>query len=128
MPVFGEHAFGMKLHAFNIQHFVAHAHDFAIVCPGRDLQHIRASAALNRQRMVAVDRELARQVAEYADLRGSNDTGLAMHQFLCTDDGATKGRADGLMTQTNTQNWQPAGKMLDGGHRDARLIGRAGAR
>src|SRR5690606_21089430 len=53
---------------------------------------------------------------------------LAVHDALGADDAATEGSADGLVAKADAEQRDAAGKMFDGGHRDARLIGRAGAR
>jgi hypothetical protein len=38
VAVLGEDGLGVELHAFDGQFLVAHAHDLAVVGPGRDLQ------------------------------------------------------------------------------------------
>ena len=50
-----------------------------------------------------------------------------MHELLGPHDGAAKCSTDGLVAQAHAQNWQLAGKVLNGRHRNARLGGRAGA-
>ena len=41
VTVLRQNGFGMKLHAFNGEVFVAHTHDFAIGCPGCYFKVIR---------------------------------------------------------------------------------------
>ena len=107
----GQDAFGVKLHAFNVQTGVFDTHDFAVIGPGRDLQAGRASGALDRQRVVAVDRELPRQAFKHALLRGADDRGLAVHELLRANDVAAKCRANRLMAQADTQNRQLASRI-----------------
>ena len=57
MAMLGEDGFRVKLHALDVELGVAHAHDLAIVGPGRDFQARRATGPLDRQRVVAVDGE-----------------------------------------------------------------------
>jgi hypothetical protein len=52
-----------------------------------------------------------------------NDAGFAVHQGLCSDDLAAKGRADASVSQAHAQNGQLAGKVLDRCHRHTRLSG-----
>jgi hypothetical protein len=127
VAVLGQDAFGVELHAFNRQRLVAHAHDFAVLRPGRHFQHLGAGGALDGQRVVAVDRELFRQPGKHALLRGGDDAGLAVHQLLRADDVAAKRRANALVAQAHAQDGQLAGKVLDRSHRDAGLGRRAGA-
>ena len=80
VAVLGQHAFGVELHAFDGQGFVAHGHDFAvIVAGGGDFQLRRAGGALNHQRVVAIDGELPGQPGEHAFLIGGDDAGFAVH-------------------------------------------------
>ena len=94
----GQDGFGVELHTLDVQLGVAHAHDLAIVGPGRDFQTWWATGPLNRQRVVAVDGELLGQPGKNAFLRGGDDTGLAVHQLLCPNDLAAKGRTNALVT------------------------------
>src|SRR5688500_19985104 len=52
MAVFAENGFGVELHAFDGQSFVAHAHDRAIFRPRGNFQAIRKTLALNDQGMI----------------------------------------------------------------------------
>ena len=128
MAMLGEDGFRVKLHAFDVEFSMAHAHNLAIVGPGGDFQTRRATGPLNRQRVVAVDGELFRQTRKNAFLLGGDDAGLAMHQFLCPNDMAAKGCANALVPQAHPQKRQLACKVLDGRHRDAGLDWRARAR
>ena len=111
----------MELHALHVQGFVAYAHHFAIVGPGGGFQAIGAGAALDGQRVVAVDRELLGQSGKHALLRGGDDAGFAVHQLLRPHDVAAKRRADTLVAQAHAQHGHPTGKVPDGRHRNARL-------
>jgi hypothetical protein len=50
---FGGDRFGMELHAFEGEFPVAHAHDLAVVGPGRDFEAVGQGLAADRQRVVA---------------------------------------------------------------------------
>src|SRR5574343_868689 len=127
VAVLGQDGFGVELHPLDVELSVAHAHDLAVVGPGGDLQAGRAALALDGQRVVTVDGELFGQAGEHAFLRGGDDAGLAVHLHLRPHDLAAKGRADTLVSEANAQDRQFAGKVLDGGDRDAGFGRRAGA-
>ena len=69
--------------------------------------------ALNRQRVVAVHRELRRQPRKNAFLRGGDGAHLAMHLLLCPHDAPAQCSAQALVAQAHPQNRQLAQKVLD---------------
>ena len=78
--------------------------------------------------MVTVNRELLWQTRKNALLRGGDDAGLTVHQFLRPNDVAAKRRTNRLVTQTHAKNGQLASKVLNSRHRDTRFKGGAWAR
>ena len=97
----GEDGLGVKLHALNGQGLVSHAHDFAVLGPGRELKLGRTTSALDGQRVVAVDGELRGQTGKNTLLRGADHAGLAVHQLLCANDLAAESRAYRLVAQAD---------------------------
>ena len=119
----------MELHAFDA-HLVrkagmAHTHDLAVVGPGGHRQFLGTTRALDRQRVVAVDREGFGQPREHALTGGRDLAGLAVHEVLRPNDLAPKRRADRLVAQAHAEDRQPAGACLDRRHRNARFGRRA---
>ena len=127
VAMLGEDGLGMELHALDGQRLVAHAHDLAIGRPGRDLEFGRASVLLDGERVVAIDREVLRQVGEHAFAGGRDLAGLAVHQLLRAHDPAAERRADGLVPEADTEDGQLAGEVADRLDRNAGLRGRARA-
>jgi hypothetical protein len=76
--------------------------------------------------VVTVDGELLRQARKHAFLRGGDDTGFAVHQFLSPNDLAAKGRTNALVPQAHAQNGQLAHEVLNRRHRNARFRGEQG--
>ena len=123
----GQDGFRVKLHALDRQGFVAHAHDFAVFCPGGDFQAIRQAFALDHQRVVAGAGHRVGQTVKHAEVQMLHRRGLAVHQLLGVDDLATKRLADALVAQTHAKDGNLAGKALDGGHRHTGFQRRARA-
>jgi hypothetical protein len=73
--------------------------------------------------VVPIDCEFFGQVSKHTLLRGLNDTGFAMHQFLCAHNLATQCSANALVAQTHPQNRQLTGKVLNGCHGNTGLCG-----
>ena len=115
VAVFAHDGFGVKLHAFDIEGVVAHAHDFTTVRitsrPCRDAQTIGQAVALNHQGMIACDLERVGQSCEHARVVVVQSVHFAVHRRACADDFATEGLADGLVTQTYAEDGQFAFEM-----------------
>ena len=94
----------MKLHAFYVEAGVFDTHDLAVIRPRGHFQASRAGGALDRQRVVAVHREVRRQVGEHTFLGGADGGCFAVHELLRSNDLAAKRRANCLMAQTDPQN------------------------
>ena len=127
MAVLGEQRFGVKLHAFERQALMAHAHDFAVVGPGADVQAFGQAFALDHQAVIARARYRVGQALKHALSMVVHRRHFAVHQRFGAHNMAAKGFADGLMAQANAHNRQLAGKMLNRGHRNAGLARRTGA-
>ena len=113
MAVLGEYRFRMKLHPLHRQRFMPHTHDFTILRPCGDGEHFGVRRLFNRQRVVAIDRELRRQIGEHTFLRGLDNAGFAVHQLLRANDVAAECRTYGLVTEAYPEDRQLAGKVLN---------------
>ena len=123
-----QNGFGMKLHALHLQSAVTQPHDFPFGGPGRHFQHLRQGVALDNQRMVTGGGEGVRQITEYPLAPMENGRGFAVHHLRRADDLAAEGLADGLMPETDPQQRDLSGEMLDDLQRDARFVGGTRAR
>src|SRR5690606_16736532 len=97
-----------------------------VLRPGRDRQAVRQARLLDHQRMVAGGIEGIVETAEYAFAPVVYGRDLAVHDAGRTHDAATKSGADALVAQAYAKQGDASGEMLDCGHRNARLVGRAG--
>ena len=73
MPMLGQNRFGVELHAFDVQGFMPHTHDFVNVAslvlgPGGDFQAIRQAGLFDHKRMIASGGERIAQAFEHADV------------------------------------------------------------
>src|SRR5688500_9068617 len=126
MAVFAENGFGVELHAFNGQSFVAHAHDLAIFRPRGNFQSIRQTLAFNEQGMITSRDERVGQPTKYAGIIVGNERGLAMHEMLCMNDFSAKGLPYALVTQAYAQYGNLTIVALDQRYRYACFTGGAG--
>jgi hypothetical protein len=126
--MFAQHRLRVKLHPLHGQFPVAHAHDLAVVGPGRRQQVGRARGSFDRQRVVAVDGEVLWQAGEHALPVGGDHAGLAVHQLLRPQYLPAEGGADALVAKANTQDRKLAGKVPDRLDRDSRFGRRARSR
>ncbi|MNH13845.1 hypothetical protein D3C81_839810 [compost metagenome] len=109
----------MELHPFDVQFFMTQAHDLVYRTifkggPGSQLQAFRQGFTLDHQRVIAGYSQRIVQTGKHTLVLVVYRTGLAMHDLAGTYDIATKGLANGLVTQANAENRQLAGKMQDG--------------
>ena len=105
MSVFGHDRLGMELHALDGQALVFDAHDFAIVGPRGNVEHLRAGFALDHQRVVARHTVGRRQLRKYACPGVGDLRSLAVHQRFGMHDATTEGLPDGLMAQAHAKDW-----------------------
>jgi len=80
----GQDGFGVKLHAFDGQRLVAHAHDLAVVGPRRDVQAIRQAQGgdkLERPVQQLLE-ERAVLIADYRELLPTDDDRAAFDQMI----------------------------------------------
>ena len=66
MPVFGEQALGVELHAFDGVIAVADAHNGAVFRPRRDVQMLGQAGAVNHQAVIARANHRVGQAFEHA--------------------------------------------------------------
>ena len=128
---FSEHAFGMKLDAFDGQRTMAQAHENGCAAGvGRvrgGQEFVRQRGFIDDERVVAGAGERGGQSGEDAMAVVGDRAGFAVHEFGCTDDLAAEGGSDGLMTEADAENGRFARHALDERHEDAGFLRRAGA-
>lgn len=123
MSLLAENAFGMELHAFQRQGFMAESHNFVRLAvthrPGSHLEGIWQGAALYNQRMVAGHGQWIIQSAEHALASVLNRRGFAVHHLTRTHDLRAIRLRNCLMAQTDAQHRQLTGEMPDRRQRNA---------
>ena len=72
----------MKLHAFHGERFMPHAHDFAVVRPGRYFERVGQRGAFKCQRMIARTSQRIGQAKKYAFIQMLYGGNLSVHQLL----------------------------------------------
>src|SRR5690606_20241232 len=133
VPVLAENGFGVELHPLHCERPVTQTHDFVplaglVFCPGRHFQAVRQRSGINHQRVVAGGGKRGRQAGKDALALMMNRRQLAMHDLLRPDDVAAEGLANTLVPQTDSQQRDAPGELLDDFHRDTGLVGRTGTR
>jgi hypothetical protein len=131
MPVLGEEALRVELHADNRKLLMANGHNFLLAIrrfgPGRDnkiwIQSIRA----DDETVIARGGERIGEAGEDPLAVVMDLVGLAVHQSFGPDDDATGCLADGLMAKADTQQGNLAHELPDAFHRNARFGGCAGS-
>src|SRR4051794_38245059 len=103
----------MELHTPDRKCAMPHAHDFAIIRPGRHPKLVRAASAIDRERMVAGRIVGCRQSAEHASPAMVDARDLPVHQFLRVYDSPAERLANGLVTQAHTEDRDAALEALD---------------
>jgi len=94
--------------------------------PCGDLQAVRQALLFDHQGVVTGSPIGVVQAAEDAAVLVMDGGGLAVHHLAGMHDAPAKGLADGLMSQADTQDGDPAGEGLDHLHRNTRLVGGTG--
>ena len=118
----------MELHTLDTEFAMAQAHDDAVGGFGGDFQVARKRFAVDDERMVARGGKWFWEIFENPAAIVLDFAGFAVHQFLRADDPAAEGRADSLMAQAHSENWNLAGKALDQRDADASFLRGARAR
>src|SRR5690349_16402602 len=93
----------MKLNPFDSERFMAHAHDFAIFSPRRDLQAIRKALAFNHERVIARRKERIWQIMKQPRVVVKNRGSLAVHDPPRTNDFTAESLSYALMAEANAQ-------------------------
>ena len=106
---------------------VLHAHDDAVSGFRRDLQTIGQTAAIDDQGVIAGARERRGNILEDANASMGYLTELAMKRRGRADHFAAECLPEGLVAQTDTENWELSSRRLDELQANAGLVRRAGA-
>src|SRR2546426_12611241 len=107
----------MKLHAFHFQFAMPQTHNQAIGRFGRHLQTRREARAFNYQRMITAGTKRFFEPGENGFAVVLNPGRLSVKQSGRANDLASEHLPDSLMTEADTENWNPAREMLDDFHR-----------
>src|SRR5579885_2152101 len=128
LSILGQHAFRVKLNAFDRMTAMAQTHDGPILCTRCDLQFRWEPFFRNDERMVASAGHGIAQVLEDGLTIMRDLAGLAMHYLWRADHFSAKGCTDGLMAQAHPKYGNFAGKVANQINGDAGVLRRAGAR
>ena len=93
----------MKLHAFDAEGLVAHAHDFSLSRFCRYFETGGKSRSFDDQRMVASGLKRIRQLTEDRASVVFDHRGFAVHQAFGSNDFSPKGYCEGLMAKTDAK-------------------------
>src|SRR4029077_20677924 len=107
---------------------MAHAHDDAVIGFGGDGQLAGKGFALDDERVVARGGERVGELAENVFAVVVYLAGLAVEKFRSANDFASERRADGLMTQADTENREFPGQAANQIDANSGVLRRAGAR
>jgi len=118
----------VELHAFDLVVAVTKAHDDAIIGFGGDGELPRQRFPFNDQRVVARGGERIGQLAENVLTVVMNLAGLAVEKFWGANDFSAKSGADGLVSETNTEDGEFSGEAFDEFDGDASFLRRARTR
>src|SRR5690606_33851058 len=121
--VFAGDALGMKLHAVERERAVLQAHDDAVAGRGGDLETIGQGLWPDGERVVAGRLEAGIEAAEQARASVIDPAGFAVHQLGRAHDLAAHRLADGLMAETDAEDWRRVLEPLDEGEADAGPVG-----
>src|SRR5688572_14768043 len=121
VAVLGEDGFGVELDALHRQGAMAHAHDFAVLGPGRHLELGRATRPLDRERMVARGVVRRGQPGEDALAAMVYARDLAVHERVRVHHLATEGLADRLVSEAHPEDRDAPGESIDGREGNAGL-------
>ena len=95
--------------------------------PGGHFEAIWHARLVDDQRVIARSLEGIGQPAENPDAAVMDHGGLAVHDAPGAHDATAEHLADTLMPQADAEDGHDTGKMLDGSHGHASLVGGAGA-
>src|SRR5581483_4631511 len=119
----------MELHALDGILAMTQSHDDAIFGACGDFELAWQAVFRNDKRMIAGAGHRARDAVEKRAAVVDDVAGLAVHQLRRADDAASEGCADGLMSETYTEDRyldrDLSGEMLDERHADAGFLRRA---
>src|SRR5271165_5421950 len=127
LPIVGQHALGMKLHAFDRILAVAQAHDRPVGGTRGDLQIFGKIFLRDNERVVAGAGHRAGDAGEDGLPVVFDFAGLAVHQLWGANHIAAEGCADGLVAETDAKDRDSIGKSPDEVDADACLLRRAGS-
>src|ERR1700724_2263596 len=100
---FGQHGFGMELHAFELQFTMAQAHDQAVGFGG-NLELAGEPFLFHDERMVTRGYEILRQFAKNGFAIVMDSAGFAVHQRRSAYHITSERVADGLMAEANSKD------------------------
>src|SRR5580765_891354 len=130
LPLVGENAFGMELHALQREFPVPQAHDdsrpVALHDMCADFEFGGQIVFRNNERVVAGSSHWRIQPAENRLPIMLNAAGLAMHQILGAHDPSSECLAERLMSETHPQYRHFSRKVADQRHADPGVCGCAG--
>ena len=119
--------FGMKLNPFNGQRLVPQAHDFPVRGPGGYFQHLGHRRRIHCKAVVSGESAGAGKVAEYPFAVHLDGLNFAVHDVPGLDDHTAEGLRQALVSKTDSQNGDAAGKGSDGLNGNPCFPGRTGA-
>ena len=126
MPADREDRFGVKLHAFDVEFAVPHAHDDAVGCFGGYLKAVGHGGPVDDERVVAGGFERGGESGKYAGALVFDERGFAVHDFGGPDDVAAVDLADALVAEAHAEHRLFASEVGDDVVADARVVGGAG--
>ena len=118
----------MELYAPDGELAVTDSHDLIILGCCGDFEALRNSGTLDDQRVVTGGGESLRHILEKIFFIVTDARGLAMHQFIGTDNFSAKRLSDGLVAEAYAKQGNLSCPSFDGLQADTRTIGIAGAR
>src|SRR5512145_3375428 len=109
----GQDRFRMELNTFDPERGMTHAHNLAFGGFRRNLKAGRKAAAFNNQRMIAGGVERIWQLAKDRSPIVLNAGCLAVHEAFGSHHMAAERHRQRLVPQTDAENGQPSGEVLD---------------
>ena len=114
LPVWGEYAFGVELHAAQVQTAVPQGHHHPFAADGGAFEAVRQRGGIDHPGVVAPDREDIRQSVEKVIVRRAAAGRLdAVEDFVQVDERAAEGLSDGLFAEAYAQDGLPGGIAAD---------------
>ena len=108
MAVFGEQGFGVELHAFHGQCFMAYTHDFAVFRPCGNVQTVGQGGAVDNQAVVAGTGNRVGQAGKHAAVEVVYGRAITerIHQDAAAD------RANQQKGDSDAASWLPPKKIF----------------